>query len=170
MYDIALIEHLQLVVKALEHGHRAKQVLGLSISNLEQLLGLTEYERVSSMNCSPSDLNQQLDNLFSRWLDDVRNLDTKTCLSNFRMSLSQLGLRRFIEERIVPFLTVIGCAWEQGDLQVFQEHFATRLVKQFIEEQWQSINSSNVGKTIIITTHPLEKHMLGLHLVASILV
>ena len=145
--------------------------MGLSRDGLEQLLGLTNFDLSSTLTqCAPSNIDEQLNRLLLKWLDDVRSLNTAACLSNLRMSLSHVGLRRFVTERIIPFLTMLGCAWKQGELQVFQEHFATRLVKQFLQEQWQLINSSNVGKTIIISTHPLEKHMLGLHLVASILV
>jgi len=86
------------------------------------------------------------------------------------LALSQFGLKRFILERIIPFVSKIGCAWHDGDLQIFQEHFATRLIGQFLEEHWQLINASNTGKTIILSSHPLEKHTLGFHLVASMMV
>ena len=46
----------------------------------------------------------------------------------------------------------------------------TRLITQFLEEHWQMINTSNVGETIVLTSHPLERHTLGLHLVACMLV
>ena len=61
-------------------------------------------------------------------------------------------------ERVIPFISRIGCAWHDGELQIFQEHFATRLIGQFIEEHWQLINASNTGRTIILSSHPLEKH------------
>jgi methanogenic corrinoid protein MtbC1 len=65
---------------------------------------------------------------------------------------------------------LLGCAWRDGEIQVFQEHFVTRLLTQFLEEHWQMINTSNSGATIVLTSHPLERHTLGLHLVASMLV
>ncbi len=171
LYDVSLVEHLRLVVKALENGHRAKQVLGLSIGKLEQLIGLIDVERNPSFEeCVTLQPSEALDRLFEQWLKDAKNLDTKACLANFRMSLSHLGLRGFVVERVVPFLTLLGLVWRRGELQVFQEHFATRLLTQFMEEQWQNINTSNAGEIIIISSHPLEKHTLGLHLVASMLV
>ena len=115
------------------------------------------------------EVNRDLE-IFEVWLDDVRALDSKACLGHFRLALSQLGLRQFILERIIPFISKIGFAWHEGKLQIFQEHFITRLLSQFLEEHWQLINVSNNGDTVVISSHPLEKHILGFHLIASMLV
>lgn len=167
MYDVSLIPHLRLVVQTLAKGHRAKQVLGLSVPELQTLVGATKQLDVK---VEVPENSSELDDLFEVWLADVKALNSKACLGHFRLGLSQFGLKRFILERIIPFVSRIGCAWHDGELQIFQEHFATRLIGQFIEEHWQLINASNTGPTIILSSHPLEKHTLGFHLVASILV
>lgn len=170
LYDMALIGHLQLVKQALDSGHRARQVLGLSLSDLRDLLGIVDLDNMDVVDCGDQSEVEVLDPIFHQWMVDVRNLNTKELLSHFRLALSQLGLRAFVIERVVPFLELLGCAWLEGDIQVFQEHFVTRLITQFLEEHWQMINTSNVGETIVLTSHPLERHTLGLHLVACMLV
>ena len=167
LYDVSLIPHLRLVVETLAKGHRAKQVLGLTVKELQTLIGATKQPDIKTE--SPEN-SSDLDALFEVWLADVKALNSKACLAHFRLGLSQFGLKRFVLERIIPFVSKIGCAWHDGELQIFQEHFATRLIGQFIEEHWQLINASNSGPTIILSSHPLEKHTLGFHLVASILV
>ena len=167
LYDVSLISHLRLVVETLAKGHRAKQVLGLSIRELQALIGETKKP---DLKLEVPETRSDLDDLFEVWLTDVKALNSKACLAHFRLGLSQFGLKRFVLERIIPFVSKIGCAWHDGELQIFQEHFATRLIGQFIEEHWQLINASNTGPTIILSSHPLEKHTLGFHLVASILV
>lgn len=167
LYDVSLVPHLRLVVEVLAKGHRAKQVLGLSMQELQTLVGETKQPDVQSEVVeNSSDLNA----LFDIWLSDVKALNSKACLAHFRLALSQFGLKRFVLERVVPFISRIGCAWHDGELQIFQEHFATRLLGQFLEEHWQLINASNIGPTVVLSSHPLEKHTLGFHLVASILV
>jgi methanogenic corrinoid protein MtbC1 len=170
LYDVELIAHLQLVKQALDSGHRARQVVGLSLSDLKGLLGIVEFENTDVVDCGEQPEVEVLDPIFHQWMLDVRELNTKELLSHFRLALSQLGLRAFVIERIVPFLELLGCAWLEGDIQVFQEHFVTRLITQFLEEHWQMINTSNIGATIVLTSHPLERHTLGLHLVACMLV
>ncbi len=170
LYDIELIAQLQLVRQALEAGHRARQVVGLSLADLEMMLGVESALPASIVDCGSDPVLEAEDKLFAQWLDDVRALNSKACLGHFRLALSQLGLKAFVVQRIVPFLRLLGCAWEEGEVQVFQEHFGTRLITQFLEEHWQLINSGNTGATIIVTAHPLERHTLGLHLVACMLV
>lgn len=167
LYDVSLIPHLRLVVDVLAKGHRAKQVMGLSIAELKKLIGETAQPPEGK---AIQNIEADLDDLFELWLADVRSLNSKACLAHFRLALSQFGLKRFILERIIPFVSKIGCAWHDGDLQIFQEHFATRLIGQFLEEHWQLINASNTSETIILSSHPLEKHTLGFHLVASMMV
>lgn len=174
LYDVSLIPHLKLVLQTLSKGHRAKQVLGLSVQELQVLLGETKTLEPVTVNAQqPKEPVQQQnpqEALFDQWLVDVKALDSKACFGHFRLALSQLGLRRFILERIIPFVSKIGCAWHDGELQIFQEHFATRLISQFLEEHWQLINASNVGDTVVVSSHPLEKHTIGFHLIASMLV
>ena len=170
LYDIELIAHLQFVKQALDSGHRARQVLGLSLSDLKGLIGIVESETIDVVDCGEQAEMEVVDPIFHQWMMDVRDLNTKELLSHFRLALSQLGLRVFVIERIVPFLELLGCAWLEGDIKVFQEHFVTRLITQFLEEHWQMINTSNTGETVILTSHPLERHTLGLHLVACMLV
>lgn len=172
LYDVSLIPHLKLVLQTLAKGHRAKQVLGLSVQELQVLLGETKTSNDNNLekqSVSVQQINPQ-DALFEQWLVDVKALDSKACFGHFRLALSQLGLRRFILERIIPFVSKIGCAWHDGELQIFQEHFATRLIGQFLEEHWQLINASNSGDTVVVSSHPLEKHTMGFHLIASMLV
>ncbi len=176
LYDVSLIPHLRLIVQTLAKGHRAKQVMGLSVQELQVLLGETnsgDGPRITQNSENAPTERDELSKLFDVWLDDVRALNSNACLGHFRLALSQLGLRRFVLERIVPFVSTIGCAWHDGNLQIFQEHFATRLISQFIEEHWQLINASNkagADNSVIISSHPLEKHTLGFHLIASMLV
>ena len=167
LYDVSLVPHLRLVVEVLAKGHRAKQVLGLSIQELQSLIGETKQPEIKSEMVQEG---SDLDALFEIWLNDVKALNSKACLAHFRLALSQFGLKAFVLDRIVPFISRIGCAWHDGELQIFQEHFATRLIGQFLEEHWQLINASNNGRTVVLSSHPLEKHTLGFHLVASMLV
>lgn len=167
LYDVSLVPHLRLVVEVLAKGHRAKQVLGLSMQELQTLVGETKQPEIKS---EITENSADVDALFEIWLADVKALNSKACLAHFRLALSQFGLKRFVLERVVPFISKIGCAWHDGELQIFQEHFATRLIGQFLEEHWQLINASNTGSIVVLSSHPLEKHTLGFHLVASMLV
>ena len=164
LYDIALVPHLQLILSLLEQGYRARQIVGLPFTELQLLQG-TEVQVDSGGNDVVGD--QQF---LEDWMAATCALNNVTCVAGFRLGLSQLGLGAFVLERVLPFLYRVGSDWHAGKIQIFQEHFATGLISQFLEEHWRLINGSNHGPKIILTSHPLERHTLSLHLLASMLV
>jgi len=85
------------------------------------------------------------------------------------MDLTSMGLVRFLEERIGPLLNAIGCAWEGGAIQPFQEHFASEHIRDFLAGYWRRRSEVAKGPLGVCAALPGERHHLGLHLVASIL-
>ena len=108
LYDVSLVPHLRLVVEVLAKGHRAKQVLGLSIQELQALIGETKQPDVKS---EAVENDSDLDALFELWLNDVKALNSKACLAHFRLALSQFGSSGlFLSElfHLYPRLDALG--------------------------------------------------------------
>ena len=83
--------------------------------------------------------------------------------------MSILGLEQFILQRVIPFVELLGNEWRNGTLQIFEEHFATINLIDFLSGLWHSINKFNRGEKVILAGLPNEKHTLGLHFTACFL-
>lgn len=156
LYDVDVIEHLQLINQALQVNTRASEVVPLPIE---------ELRRICCSICGGSK-----DSEICVWLQYVQDLDERALHSAWQRSLNTLGLEQFILERMVPFVQLVGEEWSRGSMHVFEEHFATEKILEFISGIWHSINKHNQGEKVILAALPKELHTLGLHFVACFLV
>lgn len=71
-----------------------------------------------------------------------------------------------------PLLVETGAEWQRGDMQVWQEHFATAIVRTIVEALSPDViaRSARVpgnGKTALLATPSEESHDLGLRMLAD---
>ncbi len=158
LYDAGLVPHLILISHALSRGHRPKQVMGLQLSELKQLV----RPRAPTLDTG-SDWQLQ------DWIDASARLDGVALERGFRTEYARLGAMRFLEERVVPYLNGIGRAWKAQELDVFHEHFATERLRAFLSALWCQMTDRAAGAPIVCATLPGEQHDLGLHLAATVL-
>jgi len=164
LYDPSLIGHLRLVAHALEQGHRPRQVLPLSEDQLAALLGSSvesSHTRPSSTERSECDL--------AGWIEAARALDGRALDAAFKTEAARLGLLRFLSDRVTPFLSAIGDAWRAGDVEVYQEHWASERLRRFLVESWEPLSRDAVGPKVVCATLPGDQHELGLHMAVTIM-
>ena len=117
LYNIDIIRHLRLINDALKQGFRPKQVMTMRLEELQNLVGSSvEHPVWEGMN------------EVSEWLDYTINLDGEALDTGFQSCFSHLGLLKFMTDRLVPFLEVMGKSWSEGELEIYQEHFASQTV------------------------------------------
>lgn len=160
LYNPRVVPRLRLVARALELGHRPRQVVGLSFDQLRQLVGA--LPDAAPEPAAPSDLT-------SDWLQAARRLDGETLERGFQRECSQLGLEGFLRERVSPFLKILGESWAAGELEISHEHFASERVQHFLANQWRPLSDRARGPYVICAGLPDEQHVLGLHMVAAML-
>lgn len=71
---------------------------------------------------------------------------------------------------LTEFLVEVGAAWQRGETSVWQEHFATAVVRTIIEACHPLIAQRAApgnGKTVLLATPPEEYHDLGLRMIAD---
>lgn len=157
LYHPHVVPRLRLVARALEQGHRPRQVVGLSFDQLRQLVGAAPEAAAAP---EPSDS-------ITGWLEAARRLDGDALERGFGRDCSQLGLEGFLRERISPFLTALGQAWASGELTVAHEHFASQRLQHFLTSQWRPLSDRARGPVVVCAGLPDEHHVLGLHMVAA---
>ena len=159
------MERLRLVAKALKLGFRAGKVVGGTPEELNRLLGLetSDFSRVPSSIPIDDDaiLNQCI-----RWISEYDE-------ENFEMEMhrqwGQRGPLEFVIHLAAPLVTRIGKEWQDGNLSVAHEHFATGILNNFLASRWRRQNNRKDGPTVILATLPGESHLLGLQMCAAVL-
>lgn len=71
-----------------------------------------------------------------------------------------------------PYLTTVGTHWQQGSEAVWQEHFASHVVRTIVEALYPTVaslaeNVSPRGETVLLVCPPGEAHELGLRMLAD---
>ncbi|MDX1583695.1 MAG: cobalamin-dependent protein, partial [Thermoanaerobaculia bacterium] len=96
-------------------------------------------------------------------------LDSDTLASMMRRDAAALGVERFLDEKLVPFIDEVGRGWEEGTVSVRHEHAATEVIETVLREIRTAVGRSASGDPVILATLPGELHGLGLQIVALLL-
>ena len=159
LYNFDIIRHLRLINDALKQGFRPKQVMLLPLEELQNLVGSSiEHPVWEGM----TEINE--------WLEYTKNLDGESLDAGFQSCFSHLGLLKFMTDRLVPFLEIMGKSWSEGSLEIYQEHFASQRILDFLTHRWRALSDRIKGnaKSVICAALPQEQHYLGLHMAATV--
>jgi DNA-binding transcriptional MerR regulator/methylmalonyl-CoA mutase cobalamin-binding subunit len=162
LYDLSVIEHLQWITRALSMGHRASQMLRLSLDDVRALV--VGRETVPAVASRGTTVEGQ--DVLTRWMHAVREMNESKLARGFATECARLGALEFAETRAAPFLTEVGRAWSDGELSVSHEHFASERLRDFLSALWRSLRVPDDAPCALLTTLPGEQHHLGLHLAA----
>jgi methylmalonyl-CoA mutase cobalamin-binding subunit len=164
-YAADTIEHVRLIVRALELGHRASTVVGLAADELRSLLGAAALTTSSG----PGDGADH--RVIARWLEHTRNMDGDSLIGDFQRTLAGMSALEFLGRHLGPYLRAMGEAWAAGDLRVSQEHHASERVREFLTAQWRGLSGAARGTrpAVVLATPPGELHTLGLNMAAWVI-
>jgi methylmalonyl-CoA mutase cobalamin-binding subunit len=155
LYPPDVVDHVRLVVRALDAGMRPAQVLPASADALRTLLGGAAAPTLTD----PVEV----------WLEATRKLDGTTLIRGFSTESARLGLPTFLDQRAIPFLTRVGEEWCAGHLRVLHEHFASARLEDFLAGKWRPLSDASVGTPVVCATLPGDHHHLSLHMAAAVL-
>lgn len=160
LYPPSVVPRLRLIQRALKLGHRPKQVMTLSVDALRALMDPAPEAWVPP--------GQTPEVSVDRWMVAVEELDGPSFENLLDAECSSLGLMAFVTHRVGPFAQAVGDRWEHGELEVYQEHFASQRLIGFLTRQWRSMSDLSTGATVVCSTLPGERHILGLHMAACV--
>lgn len=167
-YSADTIATVQLIVRALELGHRPSAVVGRDAEELRRLLGPERPAPARARFSSAASLPPTVE----RWLELTLQLDAEGLTSEFHRGLAEMAAIDFLERCMGPYLTEIGERWAGGELRVSHEHFASERAREFLSEQWRRLAERARAPdraSIILATPPGEHHVLGLHMAAWVI-
>jgi DNA-binding transcriptional MerR regulator len=123
--------------------------------------GLSAAEAARLALAQPRPAAGLLDDANGRLLDAVRSYDEAGLHRVLDEALAAFALETVLRELILPALREVGRAWERGELEIGQEHFATNLVRERLlglARLW----GQGGGPLAILACPPGERHDIGL--------
>lgn len=177
VYAPEMIDHLRLVQRALEQGHRTGTIMRMPLPELEQLIALHERTQEQlepdepalepkTQWTSPAPPSTPPEQIFEQWFSAITQFDAQRLEHSFRQLWYTQGALPFVQHYAGPFTTRLGEAWARGELSVHHEHFASERLRDFLTGHWRPLSDRAHGPTILCTTLPGEHHTLGLHMAA----
>jgi MerR family transcriptional regulator, light-induced transcriptional regulator len=94
---------------------------------LDEGLSAAQAARVALETASAPD--RLIDDAKARIVSAIESYDEAGVQSALDDALAVFGLEAFVRDVILPTLTTIGRGWEQGRLEISQEHFASNLIR-----------------------------------------
>lgn len=159
VYALDCIERLRLVSEAIAQGHRASNVVPQPVAALRALLGFEQQTLVSTPRQPEVEVARE-------WLGHVRALRGDALDAVFRNELALRGAIGFLEDRVGPFLHVVGEAWARGQIDIYHEHFASERIRDFLVTTWRPLADASRGPQVLLSTLPGERHGIGLQMAA----
>ena len=160
LYPVAQVLRLRLIKRLMDLGHRPGRLMGTPVDELEALAAGSHGAKTADAGARL----QELDELLAL----VRQHDSAAYLQAVQQRLARQGLRQFVLDTVAPLTVQIGFAWQQGRLQVFEEHLFTELTARVLRQAIAAVPGGSEPR-VLLTTLPNEPHELGLLMVEAVL-
>jgi len=169
LYPASSVDHLRRVGRLLARGHRAGDVLGLSLLELDALLSVGDSAKQPAQD-SPAVAwgSGQLERSLETAQQAAADLDRESLVRELRANWIRMGPPRFLAEFAGPFLTEVGKAWAEHTLEIRHEHFASACVYDFLREVREPFDQQARGPRLAAAMLPGDTHEGGL-LMASVI-
>jgi MerR family transcriptional regulator, light-induced transcriptional regulator len=136
---------------------------GERVARMQQGLegGLSAAEAARRALAQVRPVEGLLDDGRRRVLTAVRDYDETSVHGVLDEALTAFSLETVVQELVLPTLRDVGDAWERGDLEVGQEHFASNLLRERLlglARLW----GRGGGPLAILACAPGERHDIGL--------
>jgi MerR family transcriptional regulator, light-induced transcriptional regulator len=84
----------------------------------------------------------------------------------------RIGVAHLYTQVLSPYLATICSRWQHGAEQVWQEHFASHVVRTIVEALYPTVAAAAAGveprgETVLLVCPPREEHELGLRMLAD---
>lgn len=151
------VARLRLVKRLLDGGYRAGQVVGLAHA---ELLALSRQ--------GDEPLAEPRAGQVQQCFDLVKRHDAPGLRQTLSAAAQTLGLADFVSTLVAPLNTLIGQAWLQGHIEIFEEHFYTEAVTAVLRNSISALGMAQAAAPrVLLTTFPQESHALGLLMAES---
>jgi len=161
LYPAAQVERLRLIKRLMDQGHRPGKLIAAPEEELAALAPRRPRETAPHL---PQAAGDSLDEL----IEHIRHHDGPGFQQAMQQRLVRQGLQAFVQDTVAPLTRRVGEAWEEGNIEVFEEHLFTELTKRLLRQTIATLPAGR-GPRVLLTTVPEEQHVLGLLMVEALL-
>lgn len=123
--------------------------------------GLSAAEAAQAALATTSTPARPLEDARALLLGAIESYDEARLQVTLDDALAAFGLEAFVRDLILPTLTALGRRWEQGQIEVSQEHFASNLIRGrllSLARLW----GRGAGPLALLACAPGEQHDISL--------
>lgn len=164
VYPLSSIGRLRRIAEALSRGHRAREAVSASETELGALLAVTPLE-ISPVAAPQPALPAEIVDYFQA----VEIFDAEQLTQLLLKDWKRLQPLEFLKARIAPLLQAVGDAWAAGQLEIRHEHFVSERVGDVLRSLRLPFEGCSRGPLVVCGTLSGESHGLGLQMVALLL-
>jgi methanogenic corrinoid protein MtbC1 len=152
VYSDEQLNKLILIRQLVDQGRRPGKLMSMELTELTELLKSTQADL---------DFDSFIELLKAGNAPELRNWLIR--------QIQSLGLRAFIHQVVVPANRMVGQAWFEGELAVYEEHLYTEMIMSLVRQSLAKIPDGAKVPRVMLTTLPGEQHTLGLLMVEALL-
>ena len=160
-YPTEQVERLRVIKRLMDSGHRPGKLLAMPP---EALAELTPRRSVPAPQAETPACADELESLIAL----IKAHDGAGYQQAMHHRLAREGMQRFVQYTVAPLTHRIGESWEEGSIEVFEEHLFTELTKRLLRQSIAALPSARGGARILLTSVPEEQHVLGLLMVEAL--
>ena len=157
VYPPDQVARLKLIKQLLSEGWRAGAVVPLSDTALNSMLGLT----VDAPAPLPSEIETGVRLLAQHRVGELQNHLSKLLVG--------LGLRKFLEQTLIPLNEAVHERVVRGEMQNYQELRFADLAQRLLRDVTRLVRPTRDARQILLATPPNDPNQLGLAILELLL-
>jgi methanogenic corrinoid protein MtbC1 len=154
LYSDEDIEHLILLRKATEAGHKISQLSKLPIDRLRTLA-----EAMPSRPLTAAPVVGEV--TLAHCVEAVQQLNARALERLLGQATMKLSHTATIETLIVPLTEKIGQLWHDGTMRPAHEHLATAVIRSFVANIADAYQAEDTAPRMVVSTPAGQWHELG---------
>jgi DNA-binding transcriptional MerR regulator/methylmalonyl-CoA mutase cobalamin-binding subunit len=160
LYPPAQLDRLRLIKRLMDRGHRPGKLIAASDDELASLAP----RRTASRPPAVAEATEDLGDLLAL----IKQHDAAGYQQALQQRLARQGFQHFVQDTVAPLTRQVGEAWEDGRIEVFEEHLFTELTKRLLRQAIATLPGGSRSPRVVLTTVPDEQHVLGLLMVEGL--